>query len=218
MRLSTGGFAATASARTKRDRRSERVILFDLGGVLVEACGLEALRTMLPGERGSNVIMARWLASPAAGRFERGMTTPAEFASEFLAEWNLELDPAVFIEAFAVWVTGFVDGAKALVRELRTRYHVACLSNVNAMHWAHLLDPGQMFDAVFASPLAGLLRHVPAVFEHALRALGVPAKVACYFDDQALYVNAARALSLSAHRVVSVIEIENVLRVEDLWA
>ncbi len=197
--------------------RSDRVILFDLGGVLVEARGREALQAMLPRALAPEAIMARWLASPAVGRFERGLIPPETFAAELIAEWDLALGPREFIESFAGWVTGFFDGAEALVRSVRARHRVACLSNVNAVHWERLPGLAELFDAVFASHLTGLMKPEREAFEHALRKLEVRPEAVCYFDDLAQNVEAARALGIRAFRVESLPEIERALRAEGLW-
>lgn len=196
--------------------RSDRVILFDLGGVLVEARGRDALQAMLPPGVAPEAIMARWLTSPAVGRFERGLIPPETFAAEFIAEWGLALGPREFIESFAGWVTGFCDGAEALVRGLRARHCVACLTNTNAVHWERLPALMELFDAVFASYRTGLMKPDREAFEHALCELKVQADAVCYFDDLPQNVEAARALGMRAFRVESLPEIERALRAEGL--
>ena len=56
----------------------------------------------------------------------------------------MQLTEAEFLDSFAGWVTGLVDGAEALVRSLRRQHVVACLSNTNAIHRARMPElPGQ---------------------------------------------------------------------------
>jgi epoxide hydrolase-like predicted phosphatase len=196
--------------------RSDRVILFDLGGVLVETRGRDVLRALRP-ELAPEAIMARWLASPAVGRFERGRVAPEAFAAEFVAEWRLALAPQEFIESFAGWVPGFFEGAEALVRTVRARHRVACLTNTNALHWERLPGLAELFDAVFASHLTGLMKPEPEAFEHALRGLAVPPQAVCYLDDLPQNVAAARSVGMRAYRVESLPDIERALRAEGLW-
>jgi glucose-1-phosphatase len=196
--------------------KSDRVILFDLGGVLVEARGREALQALLPALE-PDAIMARWLVSPAVGRFERGQIPREAFAAEFVAEWGLPLGPDEFIESFAGWVTGFFDGAEALVRTVRARHRVACLSNINSVHWERLPALADLFDAIFASHLTGLMKPGRAAFEHALRELDVRPEAVCYFDDLPQNVEAARAVGMRAFRVGALSDIERALRAEGLW-
>jgi len=189
----------------------DEVILFDLGGVLVESRGREVLRALLP-RLGERELMERWLASPAVDRFERGLSEPQAFAREFVAEWDLALSAEEFVESFAGWVTGFFDGAEALLRALRGSHRIACLSNTNALHWARLPQLPQLFDECFASHRTGLMKPERAAYEHALRALGAAPGEVLFFDDLAPNVAAARAVGMRAFRVGGFADIAPTLR------
>jgi len=189
----------------------ERILLFDLGGVVVESAGLAVLQQRLPHLTPAQV-QARWLASPAVGRFERGAISPDEFALEFLAEWPLQLEPAAFLRDFASWVRGFLPGAARLLAHLRRRHTVACLSNTNAVHWAGLDDVRKAFDMCIVSHLIGRMKPERAAYEHALRRLGAEPQQVCFFDDLAHNVAAARELGLQAIQVRGVAETEAALR------
>jgi len=191
------------------------VVVFDLGGVLVESRGREVLRALLP-QLGEHEVMERWLASPAVDRFERGRSEPREFAREFLAEWNVALTAEEFIESFAGWVTGFFDGAEELVRALRPRCRVACLSNTNALHWARLPHLPALFHDCFASHRTGLMKPERAAFEHALAALGAAPHEVLFLDDLAPNVAAARSVGMRAHQVAGFADIEPILRAAGL--
>jgi beta-phosphoglucomutase-like phosphatase (HAD superfamily) len=62
-----------------------KVVLFDLGGVLVESIARDALRSLLP-RLSEREIAERWMRSAALDRFERGRSEPRAFAREFVAE------------------------------------------------------------------------------------------------------------------------------------
>jgi putative hydrolase of the HAD superfamily len=187
------------------------VVVFDLGGVLVESRGREVLRALLP-QLGEHEVMERWLGSPAVDRFERGRSEPREFAREFLAEWDLALSAEDFVESFTGWVTGFFDGAEALVRALRRRHRVACLSNTNALHWARLPQLPALFHDCFASHRTGLMKPERAAYEHALAALGAAPHEVLFFDDLAPNVAAARSVGMRAFRVGGFADIAPILR------
>jgi glucose-1-phosphatase len=191
--------------------RDRRVLLFDLGGVLVAASGLAALQQWQPA-LAADEISARWHASQAVGLFERGQLEPGEFARRFVDEWQLPLAPAEFLLAFTQWVRGFYPGAQALLQRLRTRHTVACLSNTNAAHWAVLGDVRDAFDLCIASHLIGHMKPDRAAFDHALRALATAPEDVCFFDDLLPNVQAARALGIQAFHVRGVAEIEAALR------
>jgi len=197
--------------------RSGRVILFDLGGVLIENTGEQALRALLPYELGRQELWDRWLTSNVVKQFERGRIPAEVFAAQFVEEWRLELAPAAFIEAFATWPKGLFDGAETLLRDLRVRHHVACLSNNNPVHWARFPGLPELFDSSFASHMTGFVKPDPEAFEHVLRELGVKAEAIWFLDDLAQNVDAARAAGIHAIHVKAFAEIEPALRAEGLY-
>jgi putative hydrolase of the HAD superfamily len=196
--------------------RSDRVILFDLGGVLVENAGEQGLSSLLPYQLDRKEIWARWLASDAVRRFECGQIAPEVSAARFIEEWRLEVGPAAFIESFTTWPRGLFDGAAVLVRNLRAQYRVACLSNTNALHWARFPEFAQMFDSSFASHLTGFLKPDPEAFEHVLHELDVRPDAVWFFDDLLQNVEAARRAGMRAVQVRTFAEVEPALRAEGL--
>ena len=198
--------------------RSGRVVLLDLGGVLVENAGEQGLSALLPYELSRQKIWARWLASDAVRRFEGGQISPEEFAARFIEEWRLEVGPAAFIESFVTWPRGLFDGAAVLVRNLRAQHRVACLSNTNVLHWARFPELAQMFDASFASHLTGFLKPDSEAFEHVLRELDVGADSVWFFDDLLQNVEAARRAGIRALQVRTFADVEPALRAEGLYA
>jgi putative hydrolase of the HAD superfamily len=148
--------------------------------------------------------MDRWLRSPSVIRFESGKTEPQAFAREFLAEWELGIGAAAFLDDFASWVTDFYEGAPALIESLRLRYRVGCLSNTNVLHWERLAHARSLFDHCFASHLTGHMKPDREAYAHALEALRVPASDVYFFDDLAPNVEAARAAGINAFQVSGV--------------
>jgi putative hydrolase of the HAD superfamily len=191
--------------------RDDRVLVFDLGGVVVESTGLTALGRLLPQMHPVD-IQARWLASQAVGQFERGAIAADEFARAFVAEWRLGLEPAEFLRQFASWVKGFYPGADRLLRHLRERHTIACLSNTNAAHWARLDEVRQAFDVCVASHLTGCMKPDAEAYAQVLQRLGVPAHHVYYFDDLPTNVAAARHLGMHAFQVRGLAQTEQALR------
>jgi glucose-1-phosphatase len=188
-----------------------RVLLFDLGGVLVEASGQVALQGLLP-HLDKTEILERWHSSEAVGLFERGKITPDEFSAKFVLEWQVSLKPAEFLNTFTSWVVGYYPGAKALLERLRGKHTLACLSNTNAAHWARLPDVGTDFDVCIASHLTGYMKPDRLAFTHAVQALRVPAEAIYFFDDLSANVEAARNVGIQAFQVRGVYETEAALR------
>ena len=192
------------------------VILFDLGGVLVGSAGQAALGALLPS-MSEQQVLERWLRSRAVNLFERGQIPSEAFATEFIKEWGLQLAEAEFLDSFAGWLTGLVDGAEALVRSLRRRHLVACLSNTNAVHWARMPEIRDQFDQCFASHLTGFMKPDREAYEHALRELRVAASSVYFFDDLLPNVVAARAVGINAFHVRGFAQIQPILRAQGLY-
>jgi len=187
------------------------VLLFDLGGVLVEWSGQAVLRRLRP-DIDQGEILARWNTSESVGLFERGSIAPPDFAERFVAEWQLRLEPTEFLESFSSWVRGFYPGAKSLIQRLRTHGLVACLSNTNATHWASLADVQTVFDVCMASHLTGHMKPDRAAFEHAIESLAASPSDVTYFDDSLPNVIAARNVGINAFHVRGLSETESALR------
>ncbi len=96
------------------------LVLFDLGGVLIQPGGVASMRA-LSGIESDEELWTRWLACPWVQRFEAGRCSPEEFAAGVVADWELELEPAAFLQAFGGWPEPPFDGALELVEASRRR-------------------------------------------------------------------------------------------------
>ncbi len=210
------GLARVYMRKPLRAVAAGKVVMFDLGGVLVENAGAAGLAAMLPAPLEPGELWRKWLGSPAVRAFERGRTAPEEFAAEFIDEWQLALEPAAFLEAFAGWPRGLYEGADALLRELKGRHRLACLSNTNVLHWQRLSTLQTLLDACFVSHETGFVKPDREAFEHALERLGAAPGEVYFFDDLPLNVNAARQMGIRAFQVGSFAAIEPILRSEGL--
>ncbi|MGE5233598.1 MAG: HAD family hydrolase [Acidobacteriota bacterium] len=187
------------------------VLLFDLGGVLVDFAGFAELGLLLPGLDAAGV-RERWIRSDAVHRFERGDFGAAEFARRFLAEWRLDCGPDVFLRSFAEWNRGPYPGAAELLAELGATHRLACLSNANEIHTpAHRQRFGELIGTFYFSNELRLAKPQPEIFAHVIADLAVPAATIAYFDDTPVNVEAARRAGMSAFRVEGVSELRRLL-------
>ena len=210
------GLARVYMRKSLRAVAAGKVVMFDLGGVLVENTGAAGLAAMLPAPLEPDELWRKWLGSPAVQAFERGLTAPEAFAAAFIDEWRLGLEPAAFLEAFADWPRGLYEGAEALLRELKGRHRLACLSNTNALHWRRLPQLPGLLDWCFLSHQTGFVKPDREAFEHALVRLGAAPREVYFFDDLLPNVSAARELGINAFQVADFAAIEPILRREGL--
>jgi glucose-1-phosphatase len=192
------------------------VLLFDLGGVLVENHVFDELRSLLGQTVDDDVLRDRWLSSPAVRDFELGRISSTAFTSRFLDEWKISVPPEDFKDSLASWVHQPYPGAEELVSWLRRRHQVSCLTNCNEAHWSQLAPFMRAFDSSFSSHLLGRVKPDKAAFEAVIEALGVRPDQVTFFDDSQTNVESAQRLGITAFRVRGLQEVRRVLAGEGL--
>src|SRR5215510_6479578 len=105
-----------------------RLILFDLGGVLVDFSGLRDLLPFLPTPSTPEDVLKRWIACPDTQAFEAQALSAEEWASRFVQQWELTISPERFLAEFTGWSRGFLPGARELLAQLRPTFRLAALS------------------------------------------------------------------------------------------
>ena len=191
-----------------------KVILFDLGGVLVELTGVPVMLEWTNHRYSEETLWEAWLNSPAVRSFETGCSTAEQFADDLIKEMDLPVDRAEFIHRFREWPKGLYPGVTSLMEGLQNTYTLACLSNSNGLHWPILMkDMGleKMFRYRFASHLMKKLKPDRASFEYVLRHLGCQASSVLFLDDNAMNVKSAREMGMIAYRVAGPQEVEQAL-------
>ena len=91
-----------------------QLVLFDLGGVLIELGGVEEFRRLI-GAGDETEVWRRWLSSPSVRRYERGLCDREAFATAMDEEHSLAMAPEEFLEIFGAWPRGLLPGAAELV-------------------------------------------------------------------------------------------------------
>ena len=190
------------------------VLLFDLGGVLVEFDGIAPLIALSGNKLDKEGARRFWLTSPAVRKFETGKCSADEFAREALSELGLAMAPDVFMRRFVSWDRGPMDGALSLLDALKPHFLLACLSNNNELHWNRLLEetrlPGK-FHRCYLSHEIRLMKPDPESFAHVVRDLGARPEHILFFDDNPECVEAAQALGFQARQTRGVGEVRSVL-------
>jgi glucose-1-phosphatase len=187
------------------------VLLFDLGGVLVENVGFDRFNGLLPSPIPTEELKTQWLASPAVRSFETGNCSPEVFARNVVSDWRLPLTPKQFLEAFTYWPKGLYSGAAELLAELRKRYVVACLGNSNDIHWQRFNGFREHFDFSLSSHLLGEVKPDPQCFARALQECNTTVAEVAFFDDSITNVAAAESLGIMAFHVNGLSEVRSTL-------
>ncbi|MHC4404068.1 MAG: HAD family hydrolase [Planctomycetota bacterium] len=197
------------------------LILFDLGGVLLEFDAIGPLVDLSGETLSHQEAKQAWLTSRAVQRFETGQCGPEEFASAFLSELVLPIEPVRFLDLFVSWERGPMNGAIELLQSLRRGYRLACLSNNNELHWRIVRDKfgfDRLFHRCYLSYEIGVMKPDPRIYGHVLADQDLSPDRVLFFDDSPQCVGAARDLGISAHQASGVTEVREVLRSLDVLA
>ncbi len=192
-----------------------KVVLFDLGGVLIELQGQPVKNEWMRHPEDHERNWARWLRSPAAQAFERGESSPDAFAEALIAEMDLTVQPDAFIEHFTQWPKGLYPGVFALLDQLRqTDLAVALFSNINELHWPRVMDEMRLdgrFDHYFASHLIGQAKPSVDAFRYVSSELAVAAESILFLDDNQVNVDGALEAGMQAYVVKGIEQVRQLL-------
>ena len=180
------------------------ILLFDVGGVLVQLAGIDVMRSWLGNGISAEELWRLWLHSEAVRRFETGRADAVEFSIEVTREFGLSIAPERFLEAFDSWPLGLYPGTTDLLAQIPASYRRALLSNTNALHWPRLhgdMALGVLFDTHFVSHLTGFIKPDRDAFEHVLESLDCTPAEVLFLDDNRLNVEAAADVGMRAVRV-----------------
>ncbi len=194
------------------------LLLFDLGGVLLESSAHDQLRHLAALDFDIVEYRERWLTSPAVRRFESGQCSPPAFAAAFTAEWNIALSHHDFLTEFTSWARDFYPGARELLALLRRNFRTACLSNSNELHWTKFDNFAGIFDIAMSSHRLGVIKPDDAAFVRALEICAVQAEDVMFFDDSISNVRKAHSLGLKAFHVEGLDSLKAVLSAQGLLA
>jgi HAD superfamily hydrolase (TIGR01509 family) len=191
-----------------------RVLLFDVGGVLVQLNGVEVMLEWLGKTVTEEELLRMWLLSAAVRQFESGKMDADEFAAGVIAEFGLSVGPRRFLESFTAWPTGLYPGTLEMLALIPRSYQRALLSNSNALHWPRVLHDmrlGAAFDRHFVSHLTGRIKPDSDAFEHVVQTLACLPDQVLFLDDNLLNVEAAQRFGMQAIRVRGAAETRGVL-------
>jgi glucose-1-phosphatase len=182
------------------------VLLFDLGGVLMDFTGPRDIGPLLREPLTAAEIEQRWGACPHLAAFHRGEYDRVTFATRFMDAWGVQVESDRFLQEFASW-SRLLPGAEMLLAELRPRYRLAALSNANELCWERQTDVIGItgwFELAMSSHQLGVQKPDRAIYEAALDRLKVQPNAVVFLDDVEAYVQAARDVGMRSFCVTGV--------------
>lgn len=194
-------------------------VIFDYGEVLCHRRSEEAFdRLVRTFGTDPETFQALW--DKNRGAFDRGDLTEESYwmalAEDAGAEINREKLDQVCKWDVEMWANANEQMVNWLGQLRRGGIKTALLSNIHPAMIAYLrenFDWLELFDFKTFSAEVRLIKPDPAIYEHTLRGLGVPAEEALFVDDREINVAAARSMGIHALRFRSVAQLR-----EDLGA
>lgn len=188
------------------------VVLFDLGGVLIDFGGIGPMGE-LAGIADEDEVWRRWLTCRWVRAFERGECAAEAFAAGVVEDWGLPIDGPAYLREFSSWLGEALPGAPELVAEVQRVVPVGCLSNTNSEHWRHaarwpFLDG---LDHRFLSFEVGIVKPDRELFDLVAERLPVPRDRVLFLDDNVINTDGAEAAGFRAARVRGVDEARGAL-------
>ncbi len=191
------------------------LILFDLGGVLIELAGVTRMLQMTGNRFTVDELWRHWLRSPVVRAYETGRIATDRFAREIVEEFRIEISPEEYLAEFALWARAPYRGARTMLRALREKARLAALSNTNDIHWKRIereMGLLGMFERTFASHRTGLLKPDAAAYSQVCDTMGVAAERVLFVDDTDINVAGARAVGMNAYRARGFAEADMLFR------
>jgi len=177
------------------------LILFDLGGVLVDISGSNETMQFMKQAVPAAEFWRRWLYCSSVRTFESGQCDSETFAARVVEELDLSVTPARFIESYKQWVRGPFPGALELLEKLSAQISLGCLSNTNPHHWplvSETMALGRYFKHPLISYQIGMMKPDAEIFEYAIKTTGHPPSRILFLDDNDINVQSAQRCGLTA--------------------
>jgi FMN phosphatase YigB (HAD superfamily) len=190
------------------------VVLFDVGGVLVEPSGVATMPTWMDNRVSAEELWEMWLTSPTVRSFETGKLPAEDFADRIIADFRLPTLRPELLREMTRWSVTLFPGAMELIERIPSRYLRATLCNSNPIHWQFLAQNERLINAFehhFASHLIGKIKPDEEAFRYVTDALRCVPEEVLFLDDNQLNVLAAGTIGMNAARVKGIAEAEHAL-------
>jgi HAD superfamily hydrolase (TIGR01509 family) len=191
-------------------------LLFDLGRVLIDLdfeAGMARLaaRCDLPRDRFEEVLLdQQWIR-----RYECGEISTADFHDYLCRQGRLQMELDEFHESWSAILMPGLIVPEQLLANLKRRYPLILVSNINECHAGHVAKNYNVFDyfdAKIFSYEVGALKPDREIYEAAITAAGKPAETLFFTDDREENVWGAQQVGIHAHQFTSTSQLIAVLK------
>ncbi len=192
-----------------------KVILFDLGGVLIELTGVPLMMELTGNKYTVPEIWERWIKSPAVRSFESGKLNLEQFGEQLVKEFGINILPSQYIKEFTIWPKRKYTGVNELLLKIKQKMKIGSLSNTNEIHWRRFneeMDLIHLFDYNFPSHITSYLKPDIETYLYVINEIGVKPDEILFFDDNELNVDGAKKAGIDAIKVDGISALEDYLK------
>lgn len=191
-----------------------KVILCDLGGVLVELNWYEKMKRLFGSNKSRSDIMNFWLSLKSVRKFESGKSGYDDFYNDFLSETGLQIEKKAFYEDFNDIIGDLKPDCISILNEIKDSFTLAMLSNTNPLHTDIIRKNTKLFDCfdnLFFSYELGMVKPDREIFDHVAATLKTDPNKIMFFDDSKKNVTAALEAGFKAYEVQSPAQIKEIV-------
>jgi putative hydrolase of the HAD superfamily len=183
-----------------------KLVVFDIGGVMIRICHTWAEAVSLAGVKTTNPEPGRLSQCWFLDEYQKSALT----VEQYLVELAVHLGCDTPQEALKVHNQILVEeypGIKELVADLQSLgIKTACLSNTADLHWQEMVHSGRFpaysaLDHHFASHIEGLNKPDPEIYHRVEAGTNTSPENIIFFDDYQRNVDGARAVSWTAETI-----------------
>jgi putative hydrolase of the HAD superfamily len=197
--------------------RDIKAVIFDFGGV-ISAFDINIFLRRIEPYSALRFDALRSDVYPEAARqarlYETGLLDSLEFYRRITTIAQLRMPVEQFTSAYCD-IFSPIPSTLELIRALKPHYRLALLSNTSEWHFEYGIKPVEvfpLFETVTLSYEVGVMKPDRAIYEDALRKLGLPAASCAYIDDLPENVAAAAATGMAAVQYTTHGEVTAALR------
>lgn len=183
--------------------RDIKAVIFDFGGV-VSAFDINIFLRRIEPYSALRFDALRSGVYPEAARqarlYETGLIDSMEFYRRITGIARLEMPVEEFTRAYCD-IFSPIPSTLELICALKPHYRLALLSNTSEWHFEYGIKPVEvfpLFETVTLSYVVGAMKPDRAMYDDAIRKLGLPAASCVYIDDLPENVAAAEDTGMAA--------------------
>jgi FMN phosphatase YigB (HAD superfamily) len=186
-------------------------IIFDYGNVIFTLDFLKGQQTWEQlGIHNPGQFYGHKIQDPVFDNFERGEISPADFRNHIRKKiGNQNLSDEQIDSAWNSLLVKIEEGNHELLLSLKSKYRTFLLSNINAIHYAHILkylkaefgfdNNDHLFEKTYYSHLVGKRKPDIAIFKQVIAENELDPFETLFIDDSPQHLEGAKKLGIQTY-------------------